>query len=208
MRLNHNLITLISLFTGQTVIAPAIRDSGEIWKVSIITFVADIFRGASCFHAVLIVLLRCVAIIKPMSFKTWHKRLTWISIAVIWIYLLVICLTPTAITTEFFTTNIMPKKNGDAYGESWQALYHGTLTVPIVLILIMCLFKIYILKDNSTDQSEKVSEKKKSLAKMTTGITVVTLICNVPFIIWTQYNVAKINNNTAHEVLNTTAGVS
>ena len=143
-----------------------------------------------------------------MNFKTWHKRLTWISIAIIWTYLLVICLTPTAITTEFFTTDIMPKANGDAYGESWQALYHGTLSLPIVLLLIMSLVKIYILKNKSADQREEVSDKKKALAKMTTGITIATLICYTPFIIWTQYNVAKIKNNTAHEVLNTTAGVS
>ena len=173
-----------------------------------ITVVPCIFRGSSCFHAALIVLLRFVSLINPANFKIWHKRLTWISIGVIWIYLLVICLIPTAITTKGFTTNIMPKSYGNAYVRSWYALYCGTLTLPIVFILIICLVKICMLKENLVYQSERTCKKKTNLAKITTWITITTLICYIPFIIWTHHNMAKIKNGAAHEVLNTTAGVS
>ena len=173
-----------------------------------ITFVPSIFRGSSCFHAALIVLLRFVSLINPTNFKIWHKRLTWISIGVIWIYLLVIRLIPTAIATKGFTTNIMPKSYGNAYIRSWYAFYCGTHTLPIVFILIICVVKICILKDNSVDQSERTCQKKKHLAKITTWITITTLICYIPFIIWTHHNLAKIKNDTGHEVLNTTGGVS
>ena len=144
-----------------------------------------------------------------MNFKTWHKKLTNISLVFIWIYLAAICLTPTMITTQFLTTNLMPKTYLDAYSDSWQALYHGTLTVPILLTIFLYLILLYILKSkrNQEGQSESNRKKKKALASMTRNITIGTLVCYIPFIVFTQYNVVNINNGTAHEVLNTTSGV-
>ena len=178
--------------------------------MSIITFVADIFRGSSCFHVVLIVFLRCLVIVYPMNFKDYHGKLTRISIFGIWIYVIVICLMPTLISTKFLTTHLMPPSYLNAYANSWQALYHGTLTVPILLTIIMYLALIYILKSNRNkeNESETNKKKKKSLLSMIQKITIGTLVCYIPFIIWTQYAVAKIKNNTPHEIYNTTGGVS
>ena len=134
--------------------------------------------------------------------------MTRISIAVIWIYVLVIQLTPTAICTNFFTTRIMPKGNLKAYSEAWQAFYHATVTVPIILIVILYIVLMYILEDNSVNESKKAAEQKKSLAKMTMAVTIGTLIAYTPFIIWTQYLMIMIKNNNAIEVSNTTASVS
>ena len=103
---------------------------------------------------------------------------------------------------------IMPKTYLKAYSEAWQAFYFGTIAVPIVLITIMYLALLFILKKNSGDDSKKVSDKKKALTRMTTGITIATLICYTPFIIWTQFLMIMIKNNVAYDVSNTLGGVS
>ena len=193
---------------------PAIRDAGKYWIPSIQTFPADVCRGSSCFHAVLIVLLRCVAIISPINFETWHKRLTKISIAVIWMYMLVLWVIPVAITTDFFTQRnftLLPKSKKDARTVAWKAFNHGSVTVPIFLLIIMYIVLVYILKYESANDSQTVSRKKKSLAKMTTAITIGTLICYLPFIIYYQYRYTIIQTEGYHratEIYNTTGGVS
>ena len=129
----------------------------------------------------------------------------------IWIYLLVLLIIPAAISTDGFTTKIMPKSNKNAYSQTWKAFYHLSVTVPIILLIIMYLVLIYILKDKSANESEITSKKRKSLAKMTTAIVVTTLICYVPFIAFKQYRymiVDLVGYIRAAAITNSTAGVS
>ena len=113
------------------------------------------------------------------------------------------------IATKFLTTNIMPQSYSSAYTDSWQALFHGTLTFPIALTIIMYLVLLYTLTGNTANKNKSASdEDMKSLTSMIQNITIGTMVCYIPFIIWTQYNVAEIKNKTSHEVLNTTGRVS
>ena len=189
---------------------PAFRDAGEYWVPSIITFPSDLFRGSSVFHPALIVFLRSVSVMSPMNFKTWHQKLSWSLITMIWIYLLVILITPTAISTDGFTTKIMPKSHLQAYSDAWSAFYHGSLTVPLLLVVMMNILLIFILKyySDETNESEVVSKKKKALTRMTTAITIATLMCYLPIVIWTQYRIHLVKQNQAHLALNTTLNVS
>ena len=165
--------------------------------------------SSSCFHVALIVFLRCLAIAKPYNFRTWHERITDIGISIIWIFLILICLVPTMICTKLFTTKIMPKNYKNMYITSLEVLYHGILTSPILLIAVMYLILLIILNRGKKNEGDLVgSSKKESLGSMIRWITISTLLCYTPIIVTRQYNIAKINNGTWKQVLNSTEGVS
>ena len=68
---------------------------------------------------------------------------------------------------------------------------------------------LYILKTriNEEGESESNKRKKKAVASVVQNITIGTLVCYLPFIAFQRYNIFKVNNGTAHEVLNTPGGV-
>ena len=200
----------LTFCVGHTSIGPYFRSSGQMWKMSTITFIADVSSGASIWHVALIVLLRCFSIAKPMSFTTWHKKFSKICIYGIWIFMVTIVLIPTLICTKFFTTSEFPEDYLTMYGGAWDAVQHITFTLPIALILVFYLFQLYYLKPcgQKEEQSDATMSKKKSIERTIHMLAVGTLVCYVPYAAWMQYNILMISQNRAEEVFDTTGKVS
>jgi membrane-anchored glycerophosphoryl diester phosphodiesterase (GDPDase) len=193
---------------GQTDIGPTYRNSGRMWVMSIMTFPLDVFSGASCYLVSLVILLRCLALFKPLGFETWHSKFTRISIPIIWIFLVVIVLMPTAISTKMFTTNIMPDTYKDLYGTSWNIVYNTTITFPVGLITILYLAQICILKPKNNEGENNAKEvKRKAFERMIHMVTIGTLFCYAPFIMWRHVFMAFITNSCSEEAFDSTGKV-
>ena len=109
--------------------------------MSTITFITDVCSGVSLYHVALIVLLRCFAIARPMTFKEWHKRFGKISIYVTWIFNVAIVLIPTVICTKGFTTYDSMFFDDDylkLYGGAWHAVQHITWRNAKMRLTVVC----------------------------------------------------------------------
>ena len=202
--------------SGHTNIGQYFRKCGEMWKMSTITFITDVCSGASLYHVALIVLLRCFAIAKPMTFKKWHKRFGKTSIYLIWILNVAIVLVPTVICTKGFTTydsTFFDDNYLKLYGGAWDAVQHITFTTPILLIIIFYFSQLYLLKSccgNKGDQNNigESKYKKKSMEKMIHMVTIGTLLCYSPYIAWMQYNIIMISKGKSEDVFDSIEKVS
>ena len=139
-------------------IGPRLRICGGMWIMSILTFFQDVCCGSSCFHVALILLLRCLCLMKPLSFERWHVKITKISIVGIWIYTIVIVLIPTTISFRitkglYETDEDLYKKYKYIYSSAWTSVYHLTLTVPLALNLILGVITIYLLRVQATKEN-------------------------------------------------------
>ena len=176
--------------------------------MSIMTFPLDVFSGASCYLVALIVLLRCLAILKPMRFEIWHNKFTRISIPLIWILLVLIVLMPTAISTQMFTTTIMPNNYKDLYGLAWNIVYNATITFPVGLNTILYIAQIFIVKPkNHRGENYDKTTKRKAFEKMIHMVTIGTLMCYAPFIIWRHVFMALVSGNCSEEAYDSTGKV-
>ena len=144
---------------------------------------------SSVLHVMLLVLLRLLAILKPMSYQSIHTKLRYISIHIIWLWSF---LFPGAVRTALIFKNE-------------TAFYHGNLFIllcckalPVVLILIMYIMLICVLRfktsklpDNNTVELSTTStganlmEQKLTLAIQ--RIVLFVIFCYGPFLVWRAY---------------------
>lgn len=184
--------------------------------MSIITFVTDVCSGVSLYHVALIVLLRCLAIARPMTFKIWHKKFARISIYGIWILNVAVVLIPTIICTKGFTTYDSTFFDEDylrLYGGAWDAVQHITFTIPLLLIIIFYFTQLYLIKsccgmEEAQNGTGVAKYKKKSMERMIHMVTIGTLVCYAPYIAWMQYNIIMISKGKAKEVFDSIGKVS
>ena len=194
---------LFIFYSGHTNIGPYFRNCGQMWKMSIITFITDVCSGVSLYHVALIVLMRCFAIAKPMTFKKWHKRFGDISIGAIWILNIGVVLIPTIICTQVFTTWVWDNIYRGLYAGAWDAVQHITFTTPILLIIIFYFLQLHLLKsccakERNEDTVGMSKYKKKSMERMIHMVTIGTLVCYAPYIAWMQYNIILINQERSN----------
>ena len=133
-------ILITNLYIGHTSIGPYYRNSGAMWKLSTITFITDVGTGVSLYHVALLVLLRCFAIARPLTFEAMHKTFTKFCIRGIWISMVINFLIPNMICTKGFTTLDFPENYLDIYVASWAIAQHIAFSVPIGLILMIFTF--------------------------------------------------------------------
>ena len=181
--------------------------------MSTITFITDVCSGVSLYHVALIVLLRCFAIAKPMTFKKWHKRFGDISIGAIWILNIGVVLIPTIICTQGFTNWVWDNIYRGLYAGAWDAVQHITFTTPILLIIIFYFLQLHLLKsccakERNEDTVGMSKYKKKSMERMIHMVTIGTLICYAPYIAWMQYNIILISQERSKEVFDSIGKVS
>ena len=196
---------MIIVYSGHTNIGPYFRNCGQMWKMSTITFITDVCSGVSLYHVALIVLLRCFAIAKPMTFKKWHKRFGDISICAIWILNVGVVLIPTIICTQGFTNWVWNNIYRGLYAGAWDAVQHITFTTPILLIIIFYFLQLHLLKsccgkEINQDTVGMSKYKKKSMERMIHMVTIGTLVCYAPYIAWMQYNIILISQERSKEV--------
>ena len=179
-----------------------LRENKQTWILSLMTVPQDMTAGVSCFHVALIVFLRCLCLLQPMTFDKLHNRLSTIFITGIWISMLLITLCPVASAYYDLHYNIAITVESTV-----------SIGVPVILTAIFSLLKLYILRkrrkakesDNDINTSgttishgkrktlsvpsdrTSLPSQQKALERMTKIVAIGTLICYTPDVIFRLY---------------------
>ena len=199
-------------------IGPEFRKNGQTWIMSIVTFPQDVCAGVSCYHVALIVFLRCLCLLRPMTFETWHNRLSTIFIIGIWVSVVAFVLSPTIITTQM-TTPEGKAKNNHHYGNAWNVVDNVTIALPVLLNVIFSCLKFYLLRKrrkeketiddfHSTQQNTTLDSKgtsltvssnqvsrasrQRALERMIKLVAIGTFICYTPDVIFRSYIIERL----------------
>ena len=202
-------------------LGPQRRSDGRTWIMSIVTFPQDVCTGASCYHVTLIVFLRCLCLIRPMTFEKWHNRVSTISIIGIWISMVVIVLSPTIISTQM-TTKEGKQNSNTLYGSAWNVVDILTIATPVLLNVIFCCLKFHLLrkrrmdKETGGDFSTTVQtttcdskgttkavtsnytarpSRQKTLENMIKLVAIGTVVCYTPDIVFRAYSWERLRQN-------------
>ena len=203
-----------------TEIGPEYRKDGKTWILSLMTVPQDMTAGVSCFHIALIVLLRCLCLIQPMTFDKLHNRLSNIFIVGIWVSMAVFTLCP--VVTAYVGITKGEEKHNLHYTIAVNVEAFVTIALPILLNIIFSCLKIFYLRkrrnakesDNeinssrptitfdskrkthtSTPNQPSRSSRHKALERMTKVVALWTLICYTPDIIFRLYLTERLRQN-------------
>ena len=147
-------------------------------------FPVYVLQGASCYLVALIVLLRLLSL-KQTSGTTLERLSNVISIS-IWITLLLI-------SSIGFGLSFVHHKTFVIYR---GIAFHIFFSLPILSTIIMYGVLLYKLKQETRTISTQLRDLRidtstdniyTSTAKLTKGVVICMLVCNVPFILWMQY---------------------
>ena len=187
-----------------TNMGPQLRQNGQTWLLSFMTFPPDVTAGVGCYHVALIVFLRCLCLLHPMTFDKLHNRMSTIFITGIWISNIIITLCP--VTTAYYNIKF--------YWISVNVEAFVTLGLPVLLIVIFSCLKLFILKkrqiskesDNDMTSSGPTMasygqrktlavplnhtsqpSRQRALERMTKLVAIGNIICYTPDIIFRLY---------------------
>ena len=175
--------------------------------MALLAIVPEVLEMSSVLHVTLLVFLRLLAIMKPISYKQIHTKLRYNSIIVIWL------------TSMFFhsatkTALLFENKTLFDYG-NWFILLSFNI-LPVVLIIIMYIVLMWILRDKTSKNpgpnnvelhsnlNSQLLNNQPTIAagaeqmerKMTLAIQRIVLFvifCYGPFLIWRVYYYAVVN---------------
>ena len=137
-----------------------------------------IFQCASCYFVFLIVLLRLIIIRNPLEFLSFHKRITKLSCALIWVFVIVL--------NVLISSSSLLQVNGQTLQEFTRLalIYlrcHLGVTLPVVGSIVVNIYlSIYLKKKDKTPEIRKFQ-------KLINGLVIWMIICNVPYIAWTHH---------------------
>ena len=148
------------------------------------TFLPNILETTSILHVTLLVFLRLLAVIEPMTYKEMHIKFRHTSIVVIWIMSIVV--QTLALITQKFTSSAF-----FYYRYFMLYVFH---TFPIFCVIIMYFVLIHNLKkrnrgmDIMVDKSRHFADSmNKKMTTVVKRIVLALLICYIPFLTWEQY---------------------
>ena len=169
--------------------------------------VPNIVSSSSCLHVAFLVLLRVLAVTKPLGYEDIHKKLRHIILGTIWILSICVCILP--VISERFHVEWL-------YTFSRGLVLHGLHTVPIIAIIILYVIFFYTIHKSvaSTNQELRTSGiqmrtsrframAKSRQMKMMKGVVVCLVVCYVPYLIWWEYNMTVCEKRAPY-VVNTT----
>ena len=187
-----------------TDMGPQLRKNGQTWLLSLMTVPQDMTAGAGCYHVALIVFLRCLCLLHPMTFDKLHSRMSTIFITGIWISNMIITLCP--VTTAYNNMNF--------YSISVNVEAFVTLGLPVLLNIIFSCLKLFILRKRRIEKESECdittsgpteesyvkrktlavptnqtspSSRQRALERMTKIVAIGNIICYTPDIIFRVY---------------------
>ena len=157
--------------------------------------VPNLFSVSTCLHVTFLVVMRYVAIDKPMRYKeTFVFRYRRRFIIAIWLLSISLCLLP------ILSKAITGKNHAYVYDFTHYLRLHGFHTLPVICIVGMYLKLSWTLKNDPTTNPRNLDEfsksfdfqkcnnmKKKSSTKIIRKIIIGLLICYLPYIVCWQY---------------------
>ena len=161
------------------------RDDHEVYRIKGTIVPIFVFTSSSSFFVALIVLLRLLMVKRPMSYERTHERVSRIGCIVIWVMSLALPSISFVISLPYFYN---PKIYSIANLIESQAL----LTAPILLTVAIYVMLLCTLRPDTT-AGDTTSIRMKALVKMTHGIVIGLVVCNVPGLAYLAYLTTMLN---------------
>ena len=180
----------------------------EDWKTTLVRGFYFQYQNASAYFVFLIVALRLQIIKNPLeSDKDLLQRVTRISCNVIWCLCIIINFLPIAasiplasqespcnprdMTNSIEITDCM-KKIGETKSTltaCWFIVLHAGITVPLALTIVTNILLIISVRKMKSE-SESTAKKKnwQRLERLTDGVVLCLIICNIPYIAWYHWS--------------------
>ena len=153
-------------------------------------FVPYVLETSSCLHVTLLVFLRLLAILKPLTYRETHIKLRHTSIITIWIISISVHLVAVLSRVDFGV-----EKTGDFYFPYRYIVLHGFHTVPIICMVVMHAVLIWKLKTMRNNANENIEDTttthadltNKKMTLMVQRIVCFVVVCYVPYLSWKHY---------------------
>ena len=178
----------------------------EEWKMAVLRGFYFTYQCASAYFVFLIVLLRLKVVRDPLGNDT--KRITKIACIVIWCLVVFINFLPIASGIPLALQEI-PCNPGNGTAEQktecmekigamkqpiticWLTVLHVGITVPLALTIITNILLIISVRKMKHECDSKAKKKNWArLEKLTDGVVISLIICNVPYIAWYHWSLA------------------
>ena len=135
-----------------------------------------IFQCASCYFVFLIVLLRLVIIRNPLEFVPFHKKVTKLSCALIWVFVIVL----NVLISASSLLEVVHTSESTTLALIYLRCHLG-VTLPVIGSIVVNIYlSIYLKKKDKTPEIRKFQ-------KLINGLVIWMIICNVPYIAWTHH---------------------
>ena len=178
----------------------------EEWKMAVLRGFYFVYQCASAYFVFLIVLLRLKVVRDPLGNDT--KRITKIACIIIWCLVVFINFLPIASGIPLAFQEI-PCNPGNGTAEQkmecmgkigatkmpiticWLTVLHVGITVPLALTIITNILLIISVRKMKQKCDTKAKKKNWArLERLTDGVVISLIICNVPYIAWYHWSLA------------------
>ena len=152
------------------------RSCEEIWRNVAIAIPGIVFCSTSNYLVALIVLLRLLTIKQPIGYKSLHEKVSRIGCMTIWASIFLFC-------SIWFILSLPSTFNPTVYNVIDNIKNIGLLVAPVILTVIFYAVLLCTL-DPKTAACGATAKQMKELAKMTYGVVIGLLVCNVPGLLY------------------------
>ena len=170
-------------------------------QLEVLWVIPNILTASNCLHVTLLVILRLLAVERPMQYEDIHAKFQCKPLIIIWIFSTTVCLLP-VISSPFSQDNQSAR-----YFHKFcrEIVLHGCHTVPICMIIIMYSRMLWTISksiERITSAKHRpqiilnieAQRLKKELTRMVAGIVICLIICYVPYLIQWQIDILKERN--------------
>ena len=161
------------LLIGTTGFFSEIWRKDEEWRMRFVFICFFIFQCASCYFVFFIVLLRLVIIRNPLEFVPFHKKVTRLSCALIWVFVIVL-------NVLISSTSLLPVNEITTLALIYLRCHLG-ITIPVIGSIVVNIYlSLYLKKKDKTPEIRKFQN-------LINGLVIWMIICNVPYIAWIHH---------------------
>ena len=169
------------------------RACEEVWRIAGLVWPYIWLRGTSTLLVTLIVLLRVLMVIQPLNYQDVHKAISRIGCIVAWVVSLLV-------SSTYFIVSLPGLYDLNIYNTFVGIVNHGLGTAPILLTVL--LYAILLCSLNP--QANRLA---KSFAKMTHGIVIGLIVCNIPGLIYISYVGAMLRKGNSDDIFTSNTAV-
>ena len=180
--------------------------NNEEWKMAVLRGFYFPYQCASAYFVCLIVALRLKVVRNPMGADT--KRLTRIACIVVWCLVVVVNFFPIAATIPLAGKAMPCNPSAGTEEESKECLakigemkmplmicfitvLHVGISVPLSLTIVCNIALIFSVREMKRKSETKAKKKNwERLEKLTDGVVISLVVCNVPYIAWYHWSLA------------------
>ena len=148
------------------------RECDQVWRLAGMAWPGNSLCGTSSLLVALIVLLRLLMVKQPTNYRSIHKAASRIGCIFVWVF-------PLGVSSIKFIISLPPLYDANIYRPFLVIENFTIVTAPILLTVLLYAILLCSLNPQSSMNQATIA-RVNALAKMTRGVVVGLLVCNVP----------------------------